>query len=253
MTMNAEQTSIAMRISDPAGSRDGNENDILKSLLPLRGAHVLELGCGKADKTRALAQGGEIAAITALEVDEIQHARNLRIDGLRNVSFQLGGAEAIPVADASFDIVLMFKSLHHVPMEKMDQALSEIRRVLKPGGLAYLSEPVFAGEYNDILRLFHDEKTVREAAFAAIQRAVKDGTLELVGQTFFNAPVHFAGFEQFEEQVLKVTHTQHRLSPELYEAVRTAFMRHLTPQGVSFQAPMRVDLLRKASHPAPAK
>ena len=179
----------------------------MKSLLPLGGAHVLELGCGKAEQTRAIAQEGQVASIVALEVDEIQHARNLQIRDLPNVSFSVGGAEEIPVADASYDIVLMFKSLHHVPVDKMDQALAEIRRVLKPGGLAYLSEPVYAGEFNDILRLFHDEKTVREAAFAAIQRAVHGGTLELVSQTFFSAPGHFDDFEQFEEQVLKVNTT----------------------------------------------
>jgi ubiquinone/menaquinone biosynthesis C-methylase UbiE len=240
-------SSPEMRISDPSADRVRDEDAIVKSLLPLRGAHVLELGCGKAEHTRAIAQGGQVASITALEVDEIQHAKNLQIGDPRNVSFSVGGAEAIPAADASLDIVLMFKSLHHVPMDKVDQALAEIRRVLKPGGLAYLSEPVYAGEFNDILRLFHDEKTVREAAFAAIQRAVHGGTLELVSQTFFSTPRHFDDFEQFEEQVLKVTHTQHRLSPDVYEAVRVAFMRHMTARGVDFQQPIRVDLLRKTT------
>lgn len=239
-----------MKIADPAASRDSNEAAILEALLPLKGAHVLELGCGKADKTRALAEGGAVAAIIALEVDQIQHEKNLQVEGLRNVQFRLGGAQAIPAPDASFDIVLMFKSLHHVPLDQLDAALAEIRRVLKPGGLAYLSEPIFAGPYNDILRLFHDEEAVRKAAFGAIRRAVQSGTLELVGQTFFNAPVRFSGFEQFEEQVLKVTHTQHRLSPETVNAVRTAFLRHATPDGVKFLSPMRVDLLRKPTQDA---
>lgn len=243
----AQQISPEMRISDFSADKVCDEYEIVKSLLPLSGARVLELGCGKAEKTRAIAQGGQVASITALEVDEIQHAKNMRIDDLPNVSFCLGGAEAIPAADASFDIVLMFKSLHHVPMDKMDQALAEIRRVLKPGGLAYLSEPVYAGEFNEILRLFHDEKTVREAAFAAIQRAVHAATLALVSQTFFNTPGHFDDFEQFEEQVLKVTHTHHQLSPEVYEAVRAKFMRHMTARGVDFQHPIRVDLLRKTT------
>lgn len=243
----AQQLPPGTSISDFSADQVCDEYEIVKNLLPLRGARVLELGCGKAEKTRSIAQQGQVASITALEVDEIQHARNLRIGDLPNVSFCLGGAEAIPAADASFDIVLMFKSLHHVPMDKMDQALAEIRRVLKPGGLAYLSEPVYAGEFNDILRLFHDEKTVREAAFAAIQRAVHDGMLELVSQTFFSTPGNFDDFEQFEEQVLKVTHTHHHLSTELYDAVRAAFMRHMTPQGFDFQQPIRVDLLRKAN------
>jgi len=236
-----------MKISSSSAVELCDEYLVVKRLLPLAGAHVLELGCGKAEKTRAIAQGGQVASVVALEVDEIQYAKLRQIRDLPNVSFRPGGAEAIPAADATFDIVLMFKSLHHVPMDKLDQALGEVRRVLKPGGFAYLSEPVYAGEFNEILRLFHDERVVREAAFAAVQRAVQSGALELVGQTFFNTPGHFDDFEQFEEQVLKVTHTHHHLSAEVHAAVRAAFMRHMTPHGVEFLNPIRVDLLRKAA------
>ena len=237
---------VKMKISDPTVTILCDEQDILESELPLQGANILELGCGKAEKTRAIAQSGKIASITALEVDEIQHTKNLQIHDLPNVSFALGGAEAIPASDNSFDIVLMFKSLHHVPVEMMDQALKEIRRVLKPGGLAYISEPVYAGEFNEILRMFHDEKKVREFAFAAVQRAVQSGLFELVTQKFFNTPSHFDNFEQFEERILKVTHTQHQLAPELYAAVRVKFMAHMTPQGADFLFPIRVDILRKS-------
>ena len=87
---------------------------------------MLELGCGRAEKTRTLAESGRPKAIIALEVDTIQHARNLEITDLPQVSFRQGGAEAIPADDASADIVIMFKSLHHVPVEHMDQALKEI-------------------------------------------------------------------------------------------------------------------------------
>jgi SAM-dependent methyltransferase len=139
----------------------------------------------------------------------------------------------------------MFKSLHHVPVERMDHAMAEIGRVLKPGGLAYISEPVFAGDFNEILRLFHDEKAVREAAFSAVERAVATGRFELASEKFFSTPSHFETFEHFEERILNVTHTEHRLSPDLYRRVREQFMRHMTPQGADFETPLRVDLLRK--------
>lgn len=221
------------------------ENEIYESLLPLAGAHILELGCGGADKTRAIARLGKAASITALEVDTIQHAKNLALSDLSEVSFKLGGAEAIDLPDESVDIVLMFKSLHHVPLDQMDKALAEIRRVLKPGGLAYISEPVYAGAFNDLLRLFHDEKTVREAAFAAERQAVSSGQMELVEQKFFATPISYETFEQFEERILRVTHTQHRLSDTLYTTVRERFSAHLSPQGAYFETPIRVDLLRK--------
>lgn len=235
-----------MNIADPAADLVCDEFDLLATELPLAGAQVLELGCGKAEKTRAMAQSGLVAGILALEVDAIQHARNREVADLPNVRFGHGAAEAIPAADASFDIVTMFKSLHHVPVDRMDRALGEIHRVLKPGGLAWISEPVYAGEFNEILRLFHDEKIVREAAFAAVRRAVDTELLELVKQRFFFTRGRFESFAQFEERIIRVTHTDHRLSPELLAAVRQKFEAHLTPTGAHFLNPLRVDVLRKA-------
>lgn len=220
-----------------------DEQQLVEEILPPQ-AQVLELGCGKADKTRFVAR--HAASVLALEVDEIQHAKNLKIDDLPNVRFALGGAQEIPADDASMDVVMMFKSLHHVPVPLMDRALDEIRRVLKPGGLAYLSEPIFAGEYNEIMRLFHDEQKVREAAFEAVARAVDDGRMQLVKQIFFKTRIRFRDFAQFDRGVLQVTHTQHTLSPQLHEEVRTKFERHMTADGAEFLVPIRVDLLRRA-------
>ncbi len=234
-----------MHIADPTCATVVNEIQLLLAELPLDGARVLELGCGKADKTRTLAQSGRIRDIVALEVDAIQHAHNLKVADLPNVHFCHGGAEAIPAADASVDIVLMFKSLHHVPLALMDQALGEIARVLRPGGLAWISEPVYAGDLNELMCLFYDEKTVREAAFAAVRRAVDGGLLALERQLFFLTRSHFDDFAQFDARMIQVTHTEHRLSPELYERVRQRFESHLTPAGATFYPPQRVDLLRK--------
>lgn len=235
-----------LKISDPQADLTCDEREVYESLLPLKGARVLELGCGKAEKTLAIARSNAVASISAMEVDEIQHARNLALVDLPgNIKFFRGSAEDIPAPDASFDIVMMFKSLHHVPLESMSKALAEIRRVLRPGGLAYLSEPVFAGEFNEIMRLFNDEQTVRAAAFAAVEQAVRDGVFELVCQKFFNTPGHFDSFAQFDERMLQVTHTRLDLSPALYATVRERFMQHMTPQGADFRNPIRVDLLRK--------
>ena len=235
-----------MKIADPTQETLVNEVRLMLDELPFDGARVLELGCGKAEKTRLLAETGRPREIVALEVDAIQHRRNLEISDLPNVHFRHGGAEAIPAADASVDIVLMFKSLHHVPVEHMDQALGEIARVLKPGGLAWISEPVFAGELNEVFRLFHDEQAVREAAFAAIRKAVAAGRLHLEKQLFFNTRSFFENFEQFDRRMIQVTHTDHQLAPELYRRVKEKFESYLTPEGATFLNPQRVDLLRKA-------
>lgn len=234
-----------MKIADPAQDALVNEVRLMLAELPFDGASVLELGCGKAEKTRMLAETGRPREIVALEVDDIQRQRNLQIADLSNVHFRHGGAEAIPAADNRFDLVLMFKSLHHVPVQHMDAALSEIARVLKPGGLAWISEPVFAGELNEVFRLFHNEEIVREAAFAAICKAVDDGRLDLEKQLFFNTRSFFESFDQFNQRMIQVTHTSHRLAPELYRQVKAKFESYLTREGATFLNPQRVDLLRK--------
>ena len=221
------------------------ESEIYNRLLELDGKHILELGCGNAEITRDIATAGADRTITALEVDEIAHEKNLQISDLHNVTFALSGAQAIPLDDESVDVVLMFKSLHHIPTDLMAQSMQEIYRVLKPGGLAYISEPVFAGDFNEILRLFHDEQKVREVAFSTLEKAVDEGLFDLVEETFFNASMDFEDFEDFEEKVLKVTHTNHALDQDLYRRVKQRFEEHAADQGAHFSMPIRVDLLQR--------
>ena len=236
-----------MKFADGTAITKASQREVYESLLPLKTAQVLELGCGKAEITRAIAQAFPGAHITGLEVDRIQHEKNLKLTPLPNVRFGEGGAQAIDLPDASIDVVLMFKSLHHVPTDLLDHTLSEIRRVLKPGGLAYFEEPVYEGEYNEIMRVFHDEGVVRKAAFATLQRAVESGAMELVAEKFYMVPKGYRDFAQFEEQVRGTTHTEHHLRNEQLAAVREKFKRLMTPEGVTFQLPMRVDLLRRPS------
>lgn len=227
-------------------TREVAEAAIIDELLDLDGKHILELGCGRAVHTRAIAEAGYDRQVLALEVDETQHALHLQIDDLPNVRFALGGAESIPADDASHDVVFLFKSLHHVPVELMAEALQEVARVLKPGGYAYVSEPLFRGALNECLRLFHDEQAVRREAFAAITAAVALGVLQSVSQTFFLAPVHFADFAEYERLVIGATHSEHVVTDEVRVQVRERFLQSVGSGGANFAQPIRVDLLRRA-------
>ena len=145
-----------------------DEIEFLRNVVPLAGANVVELGCGKAELARKLIERGLVKSVTALEVDQIQHAHNCAGARLPGLEFQYGGADDIPLPDATYDVAIMLKSLHHVPMDRLDRAMQEIRRVLKPGGTLYVSEPVYAGPFNEIVRIFHDEGVVRAAAHDAL-------------------------------------------------------------------------------------
>lgn len=234
-----------MQIDNPGHYRTSIELDVMAELLPLEGARVLELGCGRAWMTRHLAENHAVEQIIATEVDHIQHEKNLTIDDLPNVIFVVGGAESIAQPDAGIDIVLMLKSLHHVPVDLMQRALSEISRVLKPGGLAYISEPLYRGDFNEILSLFNDEKIVRIAAFEAIKDAVESGMLESADEYFFESPGHFADWDDFEQRIINVTHTDHAIDADLYAKIKSAFMQHMETNGAHFMRPSRVNLLHK--------
>ena len=221
------------------------ESEIYNDLLALDGKHILELGCGSAEITRDIATSGADRKITAFEVDGIAHGKNLQITDLPNVTFGLAGAQDIPLEDESVDVVFMFKSLHHVPLELMEASIREIWRVLKPGGLVYISEPVFAGDFNDILRLFHDEQMVREAAFNTVKKAVDEGLFSLLEEIFFNAPGKFENFAEFETSTIKATHSNHTLDEKLYHRVKRRFEQHIGDDGAHFLIPVRADLLQK--------
>jgi len=221
------------------------ESEIYNRLLSLDGKHILELGCGSAEITRSIATSGTDRKITALEVDEIAHKKNLQITDLPNASFVLSGAQDIPLDDESVDVVFMFKSLHHVPLELMESSMYEIRRVLKPCGFAYISEPIFAGDFNEILRLFHNEQKVREAAFHTVKKVVDEGLFNLVEETFFNSPMRFESFAEFENIIINATHSEHNLNEKVYALVKDHFEQYIGEDGANFLMPIRVDLLQR--------
>lgn len=235
-----------MQISATGDLPRSSDFDQIADLLPLQDARLLELGCGAAFTTRRLAESFPLREIVALEVDHIQHEKNLQISDLPNVRFQFGGAQAIDLPDSSVDAVIMLKSLHHVPVGEMDAAFGEITRVLRPGGYAYISEPVYAGAFNEILRLFNDEKRVREAAFAAIGRVVESGCLQLEGEVHFFATSRFQGFEEFEQRIIGATHSEFSIDEDLHERIKAMFLPHIDDDGFAeFLNPLRIDLLRK--------
>ena len=222
-----------------------NELDLLAELLPLAGREIVELGCGAAAMARALLQRHPDGRITGLEVDERQHAKNLAAPPVPGLRFLAGGAQAIPLPDAAFDIAWMLKSLHHVPMPLMAQALGEVARVLRPGGHLYVSEPVYAGPLNELIRHFNDEGVVRAAAQAALDEALRGGLWSPVAERRFAVPVHFVDFAQFEQRMMRPTFADNRIDEAMLATVRAAFAPHCGADGAHFTRPMHVRLLQR--------
>lgn len=224
-----------------------DELDLLDSLVPLQGARLIEAGCGAAQLARSLLRRHADAELVGIEVDERQLAKNLsEPTGLSpRLRFERAGAQEIPFADGSFDGALMLKSLHHVPAALMDRALAEIARVLRPGGWLYVSEPVYAGAFNELIRVFNDEAVVRAQAQAALDRALAGGTWKPLAERRFAVPRHFASFDDFEQRAMRPTFADHGLTDAMVEQVRALFLPHLGPDGARFEQPMHVRLLQR--------
>src|SRR3954470_17377989 len=84
------------------------EVEACAEMVPLADAALLDLGCGSAAATLAIARDWPGTRITAMEVDVAQHSLNLARGELPGVRFVLGGAQEIPAHDGAFYAVLMF-------------------------------------------------------------------------------------------------------------------------------------------------
>ena len=109
----------------------------------LTGKQVLEVGCGRGVGVEILLGRGA-ASITGFDLDPTMVAlaqKRLTKYGGRGRVF-VSDAARIAASDASFDAVVDYGVLHHIP--NWPQALREIARVLKPGGTFYF-EDLFRG------------------------------------------------------------------------------------------------------------
>ena len=104
------------------------------------GGNVLEVGCGNGVGIEIIISMFHAEHVDAFDLDE----RMVRLAQQRTspygeaVSIWLGDACAIGKADAFYDAVFDFGILHHIP--DWHEAISEIHRVLKPGGRLYAEE-----------------------------------------------------------------------------------------------------------------
>jgi len=101
------------------------------------GDTVLDVGCGTGYLARIAASlvgpGGRVCAIDAAP-QLIAVARRKAARQGAAVDFRVAAVEALPFADATFDVVLSSRLLHHLPDDVKRRSLAEILRVLRPGG-----------------------------------------------------------------------------------------------------------------------
>lgn len=124
--------------------------EVMQSLGPLKNKNILNLGCGLGEEAVYLALQG--ANVTAIDISQEmlnmtkKLARRYRVS--RKISYQKMSAENLSFEPKTFDAVLGCNILHHVKIKK---TIKEVKRVLKPKGIAVFSEPI---AYNPIINIY---------------------------------------------------------------------------------------------------
>lgn len=137
----------------------GRRSAVYGRLAELSGARagdrVLDVGCGTGYFARRLARvvapgggGGGVGArqqarqgsVIGIDASAGMLEQARRSTESAACEYVVGAAERLEFEDGSFDVVTSSLMLHHLPTELRGQALSEMRRVLRPGGQLLIGE-----------------------------------------------------------------------------------------------------------------
>jgi ubiquinone/menaquinone biosynthesis C-methylase UbiE len=155
------------------------------------GRHVLDYGCGQGRDAITLVRRGA-THVTGFDLSEheVQAARQAAEQAgvADRTSFTVADAHATPFDDDAFDLVIGNSILHHLDVAV---ALREIRRILRPGGMAAFVEPLAA---NPILRL---GRAVTPGARTDDEHPFTEADWETCGRIF-------DGFTHFEREFLTI-------------------------------------------------
>lgn len=155
----------------------------------LEGKRVVDLGSGYGGAARVLA-GEHGAHVTCLNLSTVENARNRALTEAAGLSDRIevvdGSYDAMPFADAGFDIAWSQDAILHAP----DRAavLDEVARVLKPGGLFVFHDPMQA------------DGLVDTRALRPIYDRIHLPDLASIG--FYREGLTSRGFEEVETEIL---------------------------------------------------
>jgi ubiquinone/menaquinone biosynthesis C-methylase UbiE len=144
---------------------------MLERLVLEKGAAVLDVGCGPGtdvfDMVDLVGPAGRLVGLDASEV-MIAEARRRATDLHVPITFEVGEVQALPFADATFNVCRAQRLLEHLP--DAARAIGEMVRVTRPGGRIL----VFDFDW-DTLIIDHPDKDTTRTIILSYSDSIRNG------------------------------------------------------------------------------
>ena len=211
---------------------------ILAKHLDFENSRILDIGSGGGELSLALSHKG--AKVTGIECSRDQMKRAIPHQG-KDCNFMFSVGENLPFRDSWFDATVFFNSIHHIPEDSMETAISEAISVTKSGGIVYVAEPLAEGACFELDSPVEDETEVRAQAQQCLNKAIKSHSkFSEDAEERYEVYFDYQNFEEYKDEMLRFDQSR-RLRFEQLEALMKSRFQELgksTDQGVRFYQPM---------------
>jgi ubiquinone/menaquinone biosynthesis C-methylase UbiE len=126
----------------------------MSGLINLKNKDVVEVGSGRGGGLEYIARTSNAASLIGIDVEKSAVGFSNRHHRHPNLSYLEGDALKIPLEDNSCDVVLNVESSHRY--RSMETFLTEVKRILRPGGTFLFTDFRFSHEWPDLNNLLEE-------------------------------------------------------------------------------------------------
>ena len=103
------------------------------------GDHVLDIACGDGYGCRIMAP--QVGRVLGVDINQPLIAANQQNNAIGNIAYDVGDCFALSLPDGAVTGATAMELIEHLPVDKVDSFVSEVRRVIRPGGSFICSTP----------------------------------------------------------------------------------------------------------------
>ncbi len=167
---------------------------------------VLDVACGPGILSAAIAKTArEVVAFDLTPQMLKKAAQRCAEAGVDNVTFREGNAAELPFADAAFDAAVTRLSVHH--FDRPGRAMSEIFRVLRPGGSFVIADVISSevpaeAELQNAIEILRDPSHVRMLPGSELTSLVRDAGFAIESLTTLGQAARVRGMDGHRQRRL---------------------------------------------------